>query len=63
VFRAVAKFCQLEWTKRFERSIGRVLLIDRDDQWRSKLTATQQAVMQRTLERAQVATLSTTHDA
>jgi hypothetical protein len=53
VFRNVAEFCKLAWSARFERSIRRFRLIDRDDQWRTKLTAAQQAIIQRTLERVQ----------
>ena len=53
VFRDVTKFCGLDWSARFEKSIRRVRLMNRDDKWRSDLTAHQQAVLQRTLEQAQ----------
>ena len=61
VFRTVTEFCNLEWSARFKRSISRVQLINRDDQWRKKLTATQQVAMQRTLERAQATAIPPTH--
>lgn len=51
VFRGVTDFCQLEWSARFEKSVRRAQLIDRDSQWRTKLTTTQQKAMQRVFER------------
>ena len=53
-FKDAAQFCGLGWSARFEREIKRVALVDRDDQWRRKLSTTQQAVLERTLERANV---------
>jgi omega-hydroxy-beta-dihydromenaquinone-9 sulfotransferase len=52
-FREVTEFCGLPWSTGFERAIGRFRLIDRDDKWRTHLTAGQQTVLLRTLERAQ----------
>jgi hypothetical protein len=52
-FRQVADFCGLDWSLRFERAIAKVRLIDRDHKWRTNLTADQQSVLQRTIERAQ----------
>jgi hypothetical protein len=52
VLRDTVEFCRLNWTAAFERSIGRFRLSDRDDLWRSKLTISQQRVLQRTLDRA-----------
>jgi sulfotransferase family protein len=53
VFREVARFCCLPWSKRFEKSIGRVRLVNRDDKWRKTLTASQQDVLLRTLKLGQ----------
>jgi hypothetical protein len=53
VFKNVVEFCHLPRSAQFEKSISRIQLVDRDDQWRKKLTLAQQAVLQRTLERAQ----------
>lgn len=52
VFRKVVDFCHLEWSARFENSVRRFHLVDRDDQWRLTLTTNQQAILERTLERA-----------
>lgn len=52
VFRKVVEFCQLDWSSRFERSVRSVRLVDRDGQWRQKLTVAQQETLERTLERA-----------
>jgi hypothetical protein len=54
VFSEVTEFCRLDWSARFEKTISQAQLINRDDKWRKSLTASQQAVLQRTLERAQV---------
>jgi hypothetical protein len=59
VFRTVADFCHLGWSARFERSISRVRLIDRDSQWRTKLSEGQQAIMARTFETARLKTRPT----
>jgi len=52
VFREVGEFCGLPWSPRFEREVRRVPLVNRDDKWRSSLSAEQQAVMRRVLEQA-----------
>jgi hypothetical protein len=52
--REVTEVCHLAWTAGFEKSIRSVRLINRDDKWRKSLTVGQQAVLQRTLERAQL---------
>jgi hypothetical protein len=52
VFREVGEFCGLPWSPRFEREVKRVPLINRDNKWRSSLSAEQQAVMLRVMHRA-----------
>ena len=52
VFRQVVEFCGLAASRRFERAVSRVTLVNRDDQWRSRLTAEQQATVLRVLERS-----------
>jgi hypothetical protein len=52
VFREVCEFAGLPWSTRFDREVRRVALVNRDDKWRSSLTAEQQAIMLRVLERA-----------
>ena len=54
VFRKVLEFCHLEWSARFEKAIDRVRLVNRDEQWRARLSASQQSVLQRTLVHAQI---------
>ncbi|MEX2150354.1 MAG: sulfotransferase [Steroidobacteraceae bacterium] len=51
-FRQVTEFCKLSWSSAFEKSVNRVALVNRDDKWRTKLTVSQQQVLQRTLDRA-----------
>jgi hypothetical protein len=53
VFRKVIEFCGLTWSGRFEKEIRHARLISGDDKWRNSLTVGQQAVLQRTLERAE----------
>ena len=52
VFREVSEFAGLQWSSRFEKSIRRTPLVNRDDNWRNSLTSSQQATLARTLERA-----------
>jgi omega-hydroxy-beta-dihydromenaquinone-9 sulfotransferase len=52
VYRRVASFCGLDWVSRFETTVRRFRFVNRDDQWRSTLTGEQQAILERTLERA-----------
>ena len=52
-FHRVADFCGLDWSSSFERAIAKVRLVDRDHKWRTNLTADQQSVLLRTIERAQ----------
>jgi hypothetical protein len=52
VFSKVVEFCQLNWSPRFERLVRGYRLVDRDGQWRKKLTTAQQETLQRTLEKA-----------
>ena len=62
VFREVTEFCKLDWSARFEKTIRKARLINRDDKWRKNLTDGQQAVLLRTLERAQVSHSSQSRD-
>lgn len=52
-FRKVVDFCNLDWSPGFERSVRSFHLVNRDGQWRKRLTAAQQETLQRTLEKAQ----------
>ena len=52
VFREVTAFCGLECPTSFEQAIRRFRLVDRDDQWRDRLSTDQQSILLRTLERA-----------
>jgi omega-hydroxy-beta-dihydromenaquinone-9 sulfotransferase len=52
VFRKVVEFCQLNWSARFERLVRSFHLVDRDGQWRKRLTTAQQDTLKRTLEKA-----------
>ena len=45
-FREVVKFCELEWSPRFEKAIGRYKLRSANDKWRRDLTSDQQAILQ-----------------
>ncbi len=54
VLRKATDFCGLTWTAGFERSVKLVPLVNHDDKWRSSLTVNQQAVLKRTLDRANV---------
>jgi hypothetical protein len=53
VFRDTVAFAGLQWSPQFERSLAQTKLVNRDAQWRSALTSSQQATLERTLERAQ----------
>jgi hypothetical protein len=48
-FKEVAKFCELDWSKRFERAISSYTLETANDKWREDLTAEQQAILQAVL--------------
>jgi len=48
-FQDVAKFCELEWSPRFEKAIGKYRLRSTNDKWRKDLTPEQQAVLQSVL--------------
>lgn len=52
-FRTAVSFADLRWTSGFERALRNTRLDNRDDHWKAKLTASQQAILERTLERAQ----------
>lgn len=56
VFRRVTDFCGLEWSARFANAINSVRLVDRDDQWMTRLSPAQRAALERTLQRAAVNT-------
>ncbi|MGH8117545.1 MAG: sulfotransferase family protein [Rhodanobacteraceae bacterium] len=48
-FKAVASFCELDWSAPFERLIGRHRLATANDKWRENLTAAQQAILEQVL--------------
>ena len=52
VFKEVTAFCGLGWPTTFEQAIRGFRLVDRDDQWRNRLSAGQQSILLRTLEQA-----------
>ncbi len=48
-FRRVVQFCELDWSKRFERAIGAYTLETANDKWRHDLTPAQQTILQAVL--------------
>ena len=48
-FKDVTRFCELEWSPRFEKAIGSYKLRSTNDKWRKDLTPEQQGVLQSVL--------------
>lgn len=48
-FRAVAEFCELRWTARFEKTIDRMTWTSRNDKWRVQLNESQQRIVEEVL--------------
>ena len=55
VFARVTVFCGLSWHASFADAVSRSRFVSRNDAWRSRLSAAQQAVLLRTLEDAGIA--------